>query len=410
QALEADLFGQRHQGSYHNRIQAIQAALSSGKTNMLMPPMAAELDRGGGVTSQTALGQESGKEETSEEANSSAQADEPVKALLHEALGQYSAGQYPQAEATFKKVLARDKNNTDAYFNLGAMAESRGDLNSALAYYQAALKIDPGDNDLRKAVDGIQSKLSDPSLVPRVSAEMPKPAPSYIDALKSKNNLKQRINDASSAYRGGDFDKAIHILRQVAVEAPNEASVQYALSQCYKAKRQYMDARSALSTALSLDPGNQTYRDALSDLDRQIAQNGRGNNKGLPYDTIGNSDPGNSLASNAPVGQITPFTGVDTDSGSSYGSGSGSSRGWQSTAAPAGFTVRSGFLPGFAYRSYGGSYGSSSTTRRIERAAIGGISGAAIGAMFGGGGYHSRGRSAMVGGAIGGLFGLLSGW
>ena len=47
--------------------------------------------------------------------------------------------------------------------------------------------------------------------------------------------------------------------------------------------------------------------------------------------------------------------------------------------------------------------------RRIQRAAIGTVSGAAIGALFGGG-YRSRGRSALIGGTIGGLFGLLSGW
>jgi tetratricopeptide (TPR) repeat protein len=392
QRLEVGIFGQRRNGSYHNRIQAIQAALNSSKGNLLMPPMAAEMDRG---ASQPTLAQENAKVDASEEATSSGQPDQPVKTLLHQALGQYSAGQYPQAEATFKKVLALDKNNTDAYYNLGAMAESRGDLNSALSYYQSALKIEPSDSDLRKAIEGVESKLTDPSLIPSVSSEMPKPAPSYLDAIKSRNNLKQRINDASSAYKGGDYDKAINILRQVAVVSPNEASVQYALSQCYKAKRQYMDARSALNTALSLDPGNQTYKDALSDLDRQIAHGGR-SVATQSYDTMSSGDSANTVASNSPAGQITPFSGVDTNP----------STGWQSTGRTGGYSVSGGYLPGFAYRGYG----SSSTTRRIERAAIGGITGAAIGAMFGGGGYHSRGRSAMIGGGIGGLFGLLSGW
>jgi tetratricopeptide (TPR) repeat protein len=362
---------------------------------MLMPPMAAELDKSGGSSSQPALSRESGKEDTYEEANSSAQVDDSVKTLLRQALGQYSAGQYPQAEASFKKVLVLDKNNTDAYYNLGAMAESRGDLHAALAYYQSAQKIDPGDPDFRKAIDGLQNKLSDPSLVPTVSSEMPKPAPSYLDATRSKNSLKQRVNDASSAYKGGDFDKAIRILRQVALEAPTEASVQYALAQCYKAKHQYMDARSALNSAVSLDPGNQAYRSALGDLDQQIAHAGT-NGSSQPYDTMGSSD---AVASNAPVGQITPFTGVDTTTPGT------STTGWQSAGRSAGYSVSGGYLPGFTYRNYG-----SSSSRRIQRAAIGGISGAAIGAMFGGGGYHSRGRNAMIGGAVGGLFGLLSGW
>lgn len=393
QTLEIELFGARHQGSYHSRIEAIQSALASGKTNLLMPPMAAEMDRSQSAAAPSPApvpGSGSEKEDREVSTASAGASDQRVQDLLHQALKQYSAGQYPEAEASFKQVLRLDKSNTDAYFNLGAMAESRGELKSALAYYKSASKIAPGDSDIQKAVAGVESKLADSTITPTVSSEMPKPAPSFANAPQNRNNLKQRINEASVAYKAGNYDQAIRILRQVAAEAPNEASVQYALSQCYRGKRQYMDARSALNNALSLEPGNQLYRDALSDLDRNLARGGGSVGTSSSYDTLASSDSGaGSGNSNGSVGQITPFTGVDS-----------STTGWQSTGRPGAYAYSGGYSPGF----FGGGFGSS----RIQRAAIGGITGAAIGTLFGGG-YRSRGRSALVGGAIGGLFGLMSG-
>lgn len=391
QALEIELFGEQHKGSYHNRIDAIQSALASGKTNMLMPPMAPELDRGVS-NSEPAAAPSSGADTSQAQWQSSELAadsgEDKTKALLHDALKLYSSGQYQQAELAFKKVIALDRNNTDAYFNLGAMAESRADYKTALSYYQSALKINPGDQELSNAVAGVRKKIDDNAVTTMVSAEMPKPAPTFTKAAESRGDLKQRINDASAAYKSGNYDQSIRILKSVAMDAPNEASVQYALSQCYKAKHQYMDARSALSVAVNLDPNNQLYKDALNDLDRRIANSGSPADGHASYDTVASDS-----SASAPVGQITPFTGVNA------------SPGWQSTGTASGYSGSGGYLSGFGNR---GGFGSYSTSGRIQRAAIGGMSGAAIGAMFGGG-YRSRGRNAMIGGTIGGLFGLLSG-
>jgi tetratricopeptide (TPR) repeat protein len=394
QALEIELFGGKHQGTYHNRIVAIQSALASGKTNLLMPPMAAELDRSANaaVSSQAPLPGADSTRPDSEEATASAGSDERVKEILHQALKQYSTGQYSEAEASFKQVLKLDKSNTDAYFNLGAMAESRGDLKAALNYYKSASKIDPGDGDIQRAVNGVESKLADLSVKTTVSSEMPKPAPSFANAIRNRNNLKEQINDASAAYKSGNYNRAIEILRKVAAAAPDEASVQYALSQCYKGKHQYMEARSSLRNALSLDPGNQMYRDALSDLDRHLTSSGDGAATSSSYDAIASDSGAGSVSGNGPVGQITPFSGVDATPG------------WQSTGRTGAYAFSGSRTPGF----FGGGIGSPFGSSRIQRVAIGGISGAAIGALFGGG-YRSRGRSALVGGAIGGLFGLLSG-
>lgn len=406
-AAEVELFGGAQQGSYHKRVEAIQAAVASGKTDFLMPPLAGELDNRAttGITAaaQPAPPYSSSSKDYEDEAIPTASHSDKTKNLLRQALKLYSAGQYPEAERAFRKVLAIDKSNVDAYYNLGAMAESQGDLRSALANYESALKINPDDNDLKSAAASVRSKLQDANFKPVASDQMPATAPSYQQARKVDGDLKQRINEASTAYKSGNYDRAIKLLKSAAGDAPDQPDIQYALAQCYKGKRQYMEARSALHVAISMDQNNQLYKDALNDLDRQMANGigGGGNDNNRPgYDTIA-SDSGVAAGSNAPVGQITPFSGVDSNSNSN------SRTGWESTGRSGSYSAGGGYVPGFAYRSsYGGG---SATARRIRRAAIGGASGAALGAMFGGG-YRSRGRNAMIGGGIGALFGLVSGW
>jgi tetratricopeptide (TPR) repeat protein len=302
-----------------------------------------------------------------------------------------------QAENAFKQVLYADRENPDANFNLGAIEEGKGNLNDALRYYKAAQKASPNDPDINNAVTTMQAKLgtSDTAYLPppadnRNAAprwQAPSQAPPLDPAKRSE--LKQRVQQAAAAFKRGEYDSSISILEDVSRQAPNESDVQYALAQSYKAKGRYMDARSALNNAIGLSPDNQMYQDARRDLDRLIANGGaHGNSRA---DDLIASDDNNSNSSSSPggkAGQITPFTGI--------GAPGSSSTGWQSTGSGG----------------YQASYYKPEHSSRIQRAAIGGLTGAAMGAAFGGvfSGYGSRGRGIMYGAAIGGLFGLLRGF
>jgi tetratricopeptide (TPR) repeat protein len=392
EALEVEMFGEKHQGAGHARIQAIASALDSGKTNLLMPPLAAELDRGQSAA-QASVAPARPLIDDSDAVGgvypAPATTQDKSKNLLREALKFYTQGQTSQAEDGFKRVLAVDQSNTDAYYNLGAIAEGKGDLNAALNYYNSGLRYSPSDPDLQNAARAVQTKLAQST---QSAPQSQGQAYASGNDLNKKAYLKNRINDASTAYKSGNYDAAIQILKEVSSQAPSEADVQYALSQCYKAKHQYMDARVALNVALNLDPNNQTYRDAVSDLDRRIASGGQlAGSTSTQGDTIASDSSASAAASPSPAGQLTPFSGVDT------------SPGWQSAGGSANSGRSGGYLPGYARHGYG----STSTTTRIERAAMGAMAGVAIGSLFGGG-YRSRGRSAVMGGALGGLFGLMA--
>ncbi len=71
----------------------------------------------------------------------------------------HAQGQFDEAETAFRQVLARDSNNVDAFYNLGSLAERRGDLIAALSHYRAAQALKPNDHQIGDAVHSVEKTL-----------------------------------------------------------------------------------------------------------------------------------------------------------------------------------------------------------------------------------------------------------
>jgi len=80
-------------------------------------------------------------------------------AIIQRGLAESAKGDTQAAEASFRTALYVDPSNADARFNLGVIAENKGDLSGALGYYQGALKTHPDDPELKDAVQAVQSRL-----------------------------------------------------------------------------------------------------------------------------------------------------------------------------------------------------------------------------------------------------------
>jgi tetratricopeptide (TPR) repeat protein len=389
-SLEKILFGKSKDGPLHPRIYAIAAALNGKNENDLQPPIAPELDRGDTFKGNLPpiAPESNGQDDYNVQTPSEAKQDR-VQSLLQQALQFYGQGQTNQAEALFKNVLTLDNRNTDANFNLGAIAESN-----------------PNDQDIKSAVESMQSKIASGAkgISKNTSQNKTKLSGQQIDQLRS------RVNQASSDYEKGNYDNAITNLEAVLAQAPDQADVYFALGQAYKAKGQNQDAINAFSQALKLSPNNQQYSEALAELNNSqknsnsVAHHGTdtfsSNNPDLSQNKSGQTTAYQNNNSNTPDGQITPFS----DQGSN-------NLGWQpassnrsyngSTYMPA--TTTSSYMPGYTYSNYI----PYNMAYSMQRAAIGGLAGAAIGSMFAGRGYRMRG--AMTGGMIGGMMGSMGG-
>ena len=392
ESLEKVLFGKAHSGDPHDRITALASAINGPDNNLLAPPMAPALDRSDALTKTATppIAPTTTQQLDSDDTDMppTAQQDR-IKIMLQQAMQLYSQGQTASAETIFKNVLALDSVNSDANFNLGAIAESRSDWASALHYYQVALKSNPGDEEIKTAVQGMQAKVKAGQLISKGASGNAQNNSSASNKLSPQEiqALKEKVNQAATEYHNGNYDAAISDLKAVASQAPDQADVQYALGQAYIAKGLYENARSALTQALFISPNNPQYKEALSNLDKQMSSSAANG----PGDTYSSNSNNNQLANqnSGPAGQVTPFSDVNVGN---------DAQGWQSAPA-AGISGANGFyspgfMPGYttgyptgysgAYMpGYASSYSPYGLSSGMKTAAMAGMAGMALGSMFG---------------------------
>lgn len=352
--LENNIFGVTKTGGTDNRLDKIQAALGlDPKSSPLNPPMAAQMDHVPIVQPPNVVAQQ--------------EPESPAQDLLQDAMSQYQAGDLTNAEQTFKRVLTVDRNNPDAYYNLGVIYEGKGDLQKALENYQRASQLNPSDGELRNTVASVRSKLDSGKQAQlaeqrRVADEQRQ----QQQTAQKKDSLRQLVASASNDYKSGNFAEAARKLEKVAADAPSDPDVQYALGQAYKAKGDVQQAKMAFNRAMSIDPNSQLYKNAYNELSGSIAQASR-----------------SSQIDDTPPGQIQPFAGSPSPNLNGMASNN------------------------FEYR--GGGAMSSFKNSRLKRAVAGGAVGAAAGALWSATSRSSLKSGAMRGALLGGMLGYFSG-
>lgn len=411
--LEKRVFGSEKSGTVSERLAGLDSAMTTARTasSLLAPPMAPRLD-----TSQWSKVEEVKPQALSNyDDPDTATPNDAATAMLKRATDMYSRGETAEAERMFKKVLTLDSRNADAHYNLGAIAESRGDTAQALSEYRIASQINPDDQELKDAVAQIERKQNADRLA---KAEQQRQRDEQQKEAYRRDSLKNLVAQASTAYKNGQYDSAVSQLEQVVKQAPNDSDVRFALAQAYKAKGDLSKARMNLNHALAAQPNNKLYRDALNDLDQKLAS-GSGNS------SAGNSSSG-GFSGNRNFDSARSYdNSQQSDGGPSYAPAPRRNQPQSDYISSASSTDDGDGVQPFAPSpSYSGSASSSrrydrggisgilgggGTSGIVKRAALGSITGAAMGAMWSrnsGGGMKSN---IMKGAIMGGMMGILTG-
>lgn len=347
EAVEINLFGRKSAGESAARLARIEQVVGGARSSYLMPPLAGSFDSGMEVREAP-------------DAYSSGSSD-----TLEQAMLAYTSGRIDEAERGFKDVLREDPNSADANFNLGVIAESKGNKTEALRYYERASSLNPGDGELKATVSSLRSDLAGAErerIAERQQAERDRAEQARTD------RLKQAVADASSLYKKGDYRGAAARLEGVAAQAPGDPDVQYALGQAYRGSGDLDRARDAFSRARAIDPSSSIYRNALAELNSSSSPAsspsvGPVSAPAVAYEPAPVSQP---------VGEITPFSSSAEKSG-------------------------------------GLKLGPSGLGSRLKRAVAGGAVGAAAGALMSAQTSRSIKSGALQGAIMGGLLGYLSG-
>lgn len=206
---------------------------------------------------------------------------------------------------------------------------------------------------------------------PRSADSAPPVAPAVAPAA-------QKLADqATVEFQNGNFGNAINLLEQVAKVDPENAKVRFALCQSYRAVGDYEHARTALFRALSIDPSNRVYHEAMQTLMSENPDNDNGTTFSGVQMPVEQSNQAAQTYNGSPVPTYS---------------------GGQAPAVAA---------PGQTQASASDKSSGSSAAKRLKNATVGGLNGAAMGAVGGifGGGVSAITNAARRGvtGAAGGL-------
>lgn len=117
--------------------------------------------------------------------------------LLREGTLHHNNGYLPQAEQCFRQALILDPRNSNGYFNLGAIAEARGDLITALGHYRAGLNVSPGDKEIGDAVSSIESQLKQMSTSDTSSTRLARSTPSLAHPVTAPGLPSEPVSSSA---------------------------------------------------------------------------------------------------------------------------------------------------------------------------------------------------------------------
>lgn len=73
----------------------------------------------------------------------------------------YIAGEFARAEELYERIVADDKHSLKLYFNLANACFKQNELGKAILYYKRALRLSPGDEDVRHNLAMAESMTKD---------------------------------------------------------------------------------------------------------------------------------------------------------------------------------------------------------------------------------------------------------
>ena len=236
-ALELKVFGKAKSGSLESRIKSLES-FAGIKNSDSMPPLPPHFEK-----AKTGDDNKIASPKIERAANASQEKDQSSNSL-EAAVKLHHDGKILQAEESLRKILEDNPRSADAFFSLGAIAESRGDFKAALDYYTSAMQANPGDIESREAVAEMSRKITasrndqfvNPLLVP---ANQPAVLQGRASELSASGNARSQAPFSANAANNALQTPTLGVSQNQRQRSGAGSTIARSL------------ARAALSTALS---------------------------------------------------------------------------------------------------------------------------------------------------------------
>jgi tetratricopeptide (TPR) repeat protein len=179
-------------------------------------------------------------------------------------------GQLDEAVAEFEAAVALAPNNADAYFQLGSAYYDLGRLDEAAAALQKAVELDPANPDAHRNLGTVYGKLD----------QWEEAAAAYERAIELKPDFGEAYGDLVGAYASvGRLPEAIAAGEKAIELAPNYTTAYNNLGIAYGTQGDLDAAMALFEQALQIDPEDAMTHynlgfayDGLGQLDQAVAE------------------------------------------------------------------------------------------------------------------------------------------
>lgn len=201
----------------------------------------------------------------------------PQNAEAHFLLGlaHFNLEEYGPAEEAFHRSLELDVDRAAAvHHNLGALAYQTGEIETAIAEFQAALEIDPDDSDSHYQLGAayLVKALPSDATSPPDEASLKKAETQFEHALELKPNKPEALVGLSNVYMlQNRLDEAISLLDEALEQNPQMREALFALGRAYAAAGQVEKAKETLQRFLATDPPS-VWAQQAEELLRQLGE------------------------------------------------------------------------------------------------------------------------------------------
>jgi tetratricopeptide (TPR) repeat protein len=166
-------------------------------------------------------------------------------------------------EALARHNIEKNPGDFEAHYNLGAMLQSRQDLNGAIAQYEAALRLRPRDAAGNNALGAALVAAGRPDQGAPYLRNALQARPDYFDAHYNLGFAMAGQNDFAGAVE--QFEAALKL-------QPQDAAVEANLGVALAEMERYVEAKSHFEHALQLDPDQPIARENLEALRKEMSQ------------------------------------------------------------------------------------------------------------------------------------------
>lgn len=166
-----------------------------------------------------------------------------------------AADQFQQAFDCYKKAYAADpKGEVNSLYFMAVIDENYKRGQAAFDKYNQYKREAPGGQFIKEASSRIAVLSKDVNATVAMQTQ-----------AEAKNNAETEklIQQATDAYNQKNYDVAIGLYQQIAQLKPKEPSVPFSLGAIYQSKEDWDNAVKYFQQALSMDPKNKQYSEAL---------------------------------------------------------------------------------------------------------------------------------------------------